>query len=277
MLLRRVFGLEIPTDADPGFADGSINLLVATEARTDLVLRLMVPGSDKPELAIIVEVQLSPDEDKPFTWPLYQIALRARERCAVVVLVVALDASVARWAGRRHALGGGPSWWPLVLGPKEVPPVPSLELARTSPELAVLSVLAHGRGEAAVELVFGVLEGLGRLAREGALDDEHARVYHDLILASVSQAAKEKLEAMFDIEKYGYQSDFAKKHFARGIEQGLEQGLGTGLVVALRARGFATTSELEARIHASPRSRIEAWLGRVLSARSLEEVFRDAD
>ena len=43
---------------------------------------------DTPRFAIVVEVQLSPDEEKRYTWPVYITHMRARLRCPTVLLVV---------------------------------------------------------------------------------------------------------------------------------------------------------------------------------------------
>jgi hypothetical protein len=51
----------------------------------DLVV-LLVDG--KPVLGIVVEVQLLPDPQKRFTWPVYVAGLRARLKCPACVLVV---------------------------------------------------------------------------------------------------------------------------------------------------------------------------------------------
>jgi hypothetical protein len=44
----------------------------------DLVVLLLSSG--EPVYGIVVEVQLGRDEKKPYSWPLYQAALRARLR-----------------------------------------------------------------------------------------------------------------------------------------------------------------------------------------------------
>ena len=58
-------------------------------------------------LNIVLEVQLSSDEDKRYAWPAYVANLRARIRCPVCLLVIAADEGVARWACKAIELGGG--------------------------------------------------------------------------------------------------------------------------------------------------------------------------
>jgi hypothetical protein len=43
----------------------------------------------KPVFGAIIEAQLRPKKDKLFTWPLYAVGARAREKCPFVVLVIA--------------------------------------------------------------------------------------------------------------------------------------------------------------------------------------------
>jgi len=58
-----------------------------------------------PVLGIVVEVQLAPDKDKRFVWPVYATNLRARLKCPVCLLVITDDDRVARWAAKPIELG----------------------------------------------------------------------------------------------------------------------------------------------------------------------------
>ena len=72
-------------------------------------------------LAVIVEVQLNPDRDKQWTWPVYIATLRARLRCPTMLLVVCPDPAVARRCGAPINLGQpGLTLCPLVIGPDRV-------------------------------------------------------------------------------------------------------------------------------------------------------------
>ncbi|MBA2542285.1 MAG: hypothetical protein H0V17_21770 [Deltaproteobacteria bacterium] len=100
---------------------------------------------DKPVFGTIVEAQLQPDERKRFTWPLYAISARARYECPFVVVIVTPDSATARWAGQPFDLGGGMHYQVHVIGPDGIPVVTALDHAIREPQLAVLSVMAHGR------------------------------------------------------------------------------------------------------------------------------------
>ena len=72
----------------------------------------------------VLEVQRDDDPDKKFSWPVYVTVVRARKRCATIVLVVAPNAAVATWAASSIDLGLGlGNLKPLVLGPLVVPEV----------------------------------------------------------------------------------------------------------------------------------------------------------
>ena len=65
----------------------------------------MLNVGDKPVLGVVVEVQLGSDEGKHWTWPVYLATLRARLRCPALLLVLCVNAGVARWSARPIAMG----------------------------------------------------------------------------------------------------------------------------------------------------------------------------
>ena len=112
------------------------------EYRADLVVLLL---DHQPVFGIVVEAQLSPDEDKRFVWPVYAVNLRARLRCPVCLLVITADDAVAH---------GRPSWCCSAarIGFHRLCSVlPACRKSSTraqaeaDPELAVLSAMAHGK------------------------------------------------------------------------------------------------------------------------------------
>ena len=92
-LLQDALGLELPPWSEARVESAEFTQVVPTEYRADLVVLLL---DGKPILAIVVEVQLSRDEDKRKSWPLYLTSLRSRVNCPTVLLVVAPDKAVAR-------------------------------------------------------------------------------------------------------------------------------------------------------------------------------------
>ncbi|HET9954212.1 MAG TPA: hypothetical protein VFQ61_06900, partial [Polyangiaceae bacterium] len=143
-LLREVLHVDVPKFTEARLAEASLTELVPTEYHADAVV-LLVDG--KPVFGIIIEAQLQDDARKRFTWPVYVVTARARFECPFVLVVVTPDAATARWASQTVELGAGFSWAPLVIGPEGVPIITDAERARREPELAVLSVMAHGKGD----------------------------------------------------------------------------------------------------------------------------------
>jgi hypothetical protein len=199
-------GIEVPEHDSVTLGDVSFNDATPTEYRADAVVIL---GAPQPRLAIVIEVQLDVAPRKEYSWPVYAATLRARMRCPAVVLVIAPEPRVAAWASRPVGLGAGSMFAACVIGPDAVPRIDTVTTARRSPELAVLSVLAHGLEPAAEALGAAALQAV-----EG-LDEDRAALYLDLILSGLAPAARASLEELMKI-KYEFQSDFAKKYYSMG-------------------------------------------------------------
>lgn len=114
--------------------------------------------------------------------------------------------------------------------------------------VASLSAMAHGQ-DADVGLAVEIAR-----AAEGAcsrLDSEHSRIYLDLILSSLGEAARSALKKM-DARTYVYQSDFARGCIAKGRAEGRAEGEAhgrTALIMRLLTRRFGPLdSTIETRI-----------------------------
>jgi hypothetical protein len=155
-LLALVDGSLVPDMPDAALlpAPGEISGVRHGQYRADLVLHCMAPGRERPAHAFVVEIQLAPDQDKDFTWPLDTAGVRARERCRVTLAVITLDEGTARWARKRieFAAGRPDAVSAVVIGPAQVPRITDIERARAMPELAVLSAAAHGQEPDAAEI-----------------------------------------------------------------------------------------------------------------------------
>ncbi|XXY50077.1 hypothetical protein WME91_02860 [Sorangium sp. So ce269] len=191
------------------------------------------------------------DPDKKFSWPTYVTVVRARKRCDTVVLVVAPDAGVAAWAAENIDLGLGlGNVEPLVLGPAVVPEITDPADAEDETELAVLSAVAHGNGPNALTVVQAALVALGRL------DQEHARVYFQLIWNGLREPMRQSLEALVmerQIDGEATFPTFVQKRIDRGKIEGIREGELKGkrdtLLLRLLARaGFVLTKNKSARI-----------------------------
>jgi len=261
-LIREALGVPLPEFGEARVESADLTELQPAEYRADLVIQLC---RDAPIYGIVVEVQLSEDDDKPYTWPAYVSNLRRRLRCPVSLLVVTPNESVARWAARRIEMGGDHFFRPYVLSPSQVPEIADEALARENPELAVLSAMAHGQDAdqaRAMEIA---------LAAQGAsvgLDADRNKIYLDLILNSLGEAAREALVQM-NARKYEYQSDFARHYIAVGRAEGFAE-----LILQQLASRFGSVgAEVESRVKQLPVAELSALGERLLSAQTLEEVL----
>ena len=204
-LVRDVLHAPLPAFERIRVGEATLTQLAPTEYRADLVLVLEGSDGATPAAALVVEVQLTPDKSKRWTWPVYLASLRARLHCGVTLVVVTPNEAIARWAAQPLDLGHpGFSLTPLVLGPATVPIVREEQHALANPELAFLSVLVHGQGPEALAVAKAAL------VAAASLDEDRATLYADLILNQAPGAVHAALEALMNIPGYEFQSDFFK-------------------------------------------------------------------
>ncbi|MFC1643358.1 hypothetical protein ACFL5O_11865 [Myxococcota bacterium] len=263
-LLRMALGVELPAYTEVRIESAELTQVAPTEYHADLVV-LLVDG--RPVLGIVLEVQLDPRERKRFTWPLYVVALRARLECPACVLVVTPYREVARWAMQAIVIGPGAIFHPLVVGPDGVPKVTDPAVAAAEPELAVLSAMAHGGGE--VEIAVKIA-----MAAEPAcagLPEHRALVYSDLIRISLSEAARKALEElMANTQGYEFQSEFARRHEARGQTKARAEAV----ITFLDARGLPPTHEQHERIlGCADLETLGQWVRKAATVSSVDELF----
>ena len=236
-------------------------------------------GGALPGLVVVVEVQLARDEDKRYSWPVYEALARARHRAKACVLVVALDPVVARWAREPFEIGpGGSRFAPVVIGPAEVPVITDEAEAMAMPELAVLSAVAHGnRREGGLE---AVVAAIGAIT---AGPEDRAKLYLDLILAALNEATRTATEALM-LTKYEYRSDFARRYVAEGKAEGKAEGLLEGEAIGMAeallqlaaVRGLAVSDAQRGAVLACRDvARLRRWLERVATAKEMSEALAD--
>jgi hypothetical protein len=149
---------------------------------------------------------------------------------------------------------------PLVLGPASVPVIDDVAAAERDPELAVLSCIAHGN-EAHAEVL-----GRAALLATLRLSDERQVLCSDLVFAALSEAARAALEDLMAGGTYEFQSDFAKKHQAKGRAE--------ALLAVLEARGLRASDEARTRILAcADATQLDAWIRKAVSIASVDELF----
>jgi hypothetical protein len=290
-LLRDALHQVLPEFSEARIESAELTDIQPAEYRADLVVLLL---EDHAVLGIVIEVQLGRDDSKSYAWPAYVVNLRARIKCPVCLLVVATDEPVARWAATPIELGGGQCFTPYVLSPLAVPLITDLAVARADPELAVFSAMAHGRR---VEVQTSIEIAAAAIAATSGLDADRAALYVDLVLSSITEAARRTLQAMKP-ENYEFQSDFARRYFSLGKAEGLERGKAEGLergkaeglergkaeglergkaelLIKLAILKFGSVPDLtQSKIRAATAAELERMAEHVLSADTLDEMLR---
>lgn len=100
------------------------------------------------------------------------------------------------------------------------------------------------------------------------LDADRSKLYFDLILNSLSEAARQALGSM-DAHTYEYQSDFARRY----VEQGRADGRVEVIARLLKVRFGPLTAEVEGRIREASIADLDAIAERLLVARTLPEAL----
>ena len=265
-LLKRALGLDLGPEIRPRTSAESLSEIEPAEYRADAVIELFSGDSEAPVGAVVVEVQLRPDPKKRLSWPLYIAGVRARLRCPVELVVLTPSSSVASWCGEAIELDlrGRSVVRPSVVGPANLPVVTEEAEAAQQPELAVLSVIAHGHGKN------GAAIGRAALKAFAGLDEERAALYVDLVFLHLPQAVRTALESLMDTKEYEYQSEFAQKYVAQGE---LSRAAASVLTV-LEARGLAVTPEVRARIEECHELDVlQHWLVSAATVTATEEIF----
>ncbi|WP_437482679.1 hypothetical protein WME75_41340 [Sorangium sp. So ce1014] len=283
-MLQDALGQPVVAFTEARVESSDLAEIVPSDRRADVIVVLLVGEQQRPAMAIVVEVQLGVDPDKPYVWPVYVTQTRARHRCSTWLLIVTIDAEIARWCSRPINAGHpGLTLTPLVLGPAGVPVVTDAEQAKAAPEVVVLSAMAHGQSEA------GEAIGVAFLGAAAGLDEERRAVYGDLVLSSLNGAARRTLEAMMK-SGYEFQSEFARSYAAKGRKEGMEKGRKEGMekgreqgilegkaqavLAVLEARGLEVPAEVRERVLASTDlAELDRWIRRAASVGDTRELL----
>ncbi|KYF76358.1 hypothetical protein BE18_53490 [Sorangium cellulosum] len=275
-LLQDALGQPVPAFTEARVESSDLAEIIPSDRRADVIVVLLVGEQERPAMAIVVEVQLGVDLDKPYVWPVYVAQTRARHRCPTRLLAVTIDPKMTRWCSQPIDTGH-PGWIlvPLVLGPQGVPVVTDAEQAKAAPEVVVLSAMAHGQEEV------GEAIGVAFLAAAAGLDEERRALYGDLVLSSLNEAARRTLEAMMK-SGYEFQSEFARSYVAKGVEKGREEGMREGtlkstaqaVLVVLEARGLEVPADVRERVLVSTDvAELDRWLRRAAVVSDAKELF----
>jgi hypothetical protein len=277
-------GVVVPASASAVMAAGDLSSALPSELRADAVIVLggqgAAPGGRQGKLAVVVEVQISPDEGKRRVWPAYLALARAQHDCPAVLMVICPGRATGRWA-RRVIPTGHPGFDlnPLVIDADATPPPGAPVLAGAAPELAVLAAFT---GAVDLEQDAGRRLVLGAIAAAG-LDADGLETYTHLIRACASAAARSALEALMTTT---FKDDFIDRYKAEGKAEGRAEGEAKGraegeakgkagmLLRILAARGFDIPGPIRERVlSCTDLGQLETWGEQAVTATSLEDVF----
>lgn len=245
-LLALCRGVDLPAGVLEA-ASIDLSQVTPTDYRCDAVA--LIKNADGAIVGgVIVEVQLSRDDVKRWTWPVYVTALRARHRCPAYLLVLAPDESVARWAAEPIEIAPSTRMMPIVI---DLAMIPRVEVT-ASPELAVLAAIAHADARAA--LVAGHAIRL--------LDEDTRKLYFDLFWVALPEGVQQTLmEADVALENAEYVDEIDGKIFPglrRLVSKAREEGREEGRLLSVRQLVMQLATTKLGTIDADTQAAIEA-------------------
>lgn len=138
------------------------------------------------------------------------------------------------------------------------------EHAARVPELAVLSVMAHGRGDQSVALAVALAAAHGI----SHLDRDLWVLYFGLIEASLSDAVRKAFQMLPEGQRFFSESQ------QQSFERGQAEGQAKMLLAFLEARGLTVTEQQRERILAcTDLDVLERWVRQAATAASTDELF----
>jgi hypothetical protein len=269
---------------------GTRTKTLTLERRVD---RAYLVGSRKTPLGfVLAEVQLDPDDEKRFSWPLYVELGRSRYRCEGALVVLTVSEAVRRWIERTIAPPTGlydtrRKLEPTVIALDKIDP--SLLLSPERPYLATLAVAGHAKGpdaqaiaEAAVDLSIDKLPKLLAVEQLDAIlgmVDEALRAHLE---DRIMEHREYRSELFRGIYKKGEAEGWAKgeakgeaKGKAEGKAEGEAKGKAEGILAVLVAREIPVSDAIRARIlGCSDLVTLDAWIRRAAVVSTAAEVVR---
>ncbi|XVQ83779.1 hypothetical protein ACQP2K_33835 [Microbispora siamensis] len=215
-------------------------------------------------MAVIVEVQLARDSGKRFSWPVYVTTLRSQHKCDTALLVICPDRSMARWCERTIRLGPNGAVTPLAIDPSRMPLITDPDQARASPELAVLSAVAHPEEADDEPVLEAMLAGLA------TLDQDRARVYLSYVISSLRAVTVKRLEEMVTtIQDFDY---LGEKYFSHWLAKGEIDAIFNVLDV----RGLEVSDDTRERIsRCNDLNQLKDWVRKAVTVTSVDELFAE--
>jgi hypothetical protein len=261
-LLASVFEVKVPEYHHARAQATDVRVLVPRTYHADSMVLFCDP-TDRPLLAVVLEVQRGRDPTKRRTWKLYVSQLESELDVDVALVVYCPDAAVAGWYQRLcEPDGSSLVLRPFIFTPEEVPLVVDVDLARAHPALAVLSAICHG-GQ--------LMEALRSLGPRKAIS------YYDVVLAGLPVAARARWEAFMTTEVgHKYHSELFRKLAVQHEEVGEARGEGRAVLTVLDARGVEVSTAVREQILAcTDLAQLDVWLRRAVTATTADDVIRE--
>ena len=283
-------GQTVPDEVELLPGPDTIREIRYPEHNVDTTVVLRKTSEGKLVEALVTEVQLQPDEDKRWSWPIHVAGTRARLGCPTTLVVITDDERTARWAAEPIDLGRGRMvLQPIVIGPDRIPSDLDLEAVRRQPELATLAVMMHGMKPGSKRLSAATL----RAVKEG-LDTGEKRyiLLMDLITGCLDEGTLKELEMAMMMETETARRDsvplgwFARKHYFEGVDEGKVQGRDVGLkegrqeglrqaiaLVLVSRRLMPSPAQIERVNRCNDDGQLQAWLQRACEVVTVQQLF----
>ena len=177
-----------------------------------------------------------------------------------------------------------------MIGAEQIPVVTDAAIAIAHPELALLSILAHGDSERAFDIARAAIRAFGQI------DEERANTYTTYMLGALSAATRALLEREMELGNFPEPTDLEKRILARGEARGMAKGEAKGmakgeargeakgrttamveaLLTVLSSRGLSLSEEQRGQISACrDLARLDAWLRRAAVCDDAAQVLED--
>ena len=155
-----------------------------------------------------------------------------------------------------------------------MPVVTDLRRAEANVELAVLSLIEHGRS-AGVDLAAKTASAA--IVASAGLDAERFKLYFDIVSCHLPEGVRWRTSTTMNAFGYEYRSEFARHYVAEGKAEGRAEGRTEGqvkVVLKLLASRFGPLSEVMiSRISAASEAQLDELIDRVLIGQTLEEAL----
>ncbi|MBN1611737.1 MAG: hypothetical protein JW940_34205 [Polyangiaceae bacterium] len=145
-------------------------------------------------------------------------------------------------------------------------------LARHFPELAVLSVMAHGHADVVTALAVAEIAAAVALG----LESDKQALYLDLIETALGDAARKAFQML--PQNYQFQGPSYRlgktEGRAEGRTEGRAEGKADSVLVVLEARGIVVTDEQHRQIlECDDLERLGVWLRKAATVADASELF----